>query len=1349
MAMSDVPPPAPAAGPRNELACWIDRLYQLVGRPKGSEMARLAALGGTKLSPSTLSDIRTKRDQIPRPASLEAFVMACLGKAGEENITVPAPLDNLEAWQRLREAADRTDSPHTAPPGGDKGYRLEPFSQAIAVDPRRYVDQPSMLLDARSQIVPFSGREDELDTLAHWRDDDAAPVSALLLHGPGGQGKSRLAARFAEQSAGDGWDVAQARHRAAPERPEGELAWSESRGLLVIVDYADRWAHPDLVELFKDPRLAGPSVRVLLIGRTVHWWHALRGELRSVGTAVRDLLLDEFADNLTDREQAFIAARDRFGVALGVSEPITTIARGLDGDAYGQVLALHMAALVVALTVRSPGDSVPDSVEGIAAYLLDREWMWWRRQHGTRHEGEEFDTSPTVMARAVFTAILGGPLSRRGGLDLLERVGLAHADQILTDHRVCYPPRDRGQVLEPLYPDRLAEDFVALLLPGHDVTGYDPDPWAADAHRVLLGLDEPDAPVPSRVDRAVTVLASAADRWPHVGEQLGELLSERPEIAVQAGSAALVALSEARHVDTDVLLAVEVYFPSERRVDLDSGTAAVTDRLVRERVDDVTRLQDAASWYSRLGMRLINAGRMQEALRANHKGVAALDRLNELDPGTYGVPLAAAVLDIGKCLSDLGLHQQAVGFTGRAVELFRAGAAEDPTGYLPGLALALSNYGNQLQNIGQRGKAVDIARESVAIHRTLMSTELADPPRFAFALSSLGTRFLAVGQYQAALDVLLESVDTYRHLVDRAPQTHLPGLARALTNLGLAHYQLDHGDEALRCDEDAVAIRRRLVELNPAAYTADLTLSLVNLAGKVANIAYDVEAAGAIAGEAVALARRLTRSNRVAHEKLLAHALCVSGAILARSDPERAVVSLREAAALYERLVLVDDGHRPMLDATMANLRALDAGDGLPEPAAPDAKVVALFNEGVRLVKAGRPAEAEEHYRRAAEAGLPQAMFNLGHLYIEGGRTADAETWLTRAVAAGVAMGCHDLGVLHWHQGHHDEARHWFQRGADAGATNAMTSLGAVLWNDGDLAGAEHWFRVAAEAGDPHGDHRLGMLMTEQRRYAEAETHFERAAEAGLSDAIQALADHRMRHDNVGDAQHWWRIARTVIPPAPKPPPAPPPDHPLTDAAQQLGIPTWSFTPDQTVALAAQLLDQHVAALTTAGQFEEAIKAYQESVAANEGMLALDRDGTLHISSNMTHSLRQQNAVTLSNMAPLEQVLGRTEDALAHSEEATITLAALTARSGDVLPHAKAQLAFAVVRAAAGTDIERATTELNEAIIIFCRIGDIDPEIVRDDIHRSFSTLAHLLDHAGRHEEATRLRNQIDPPPSN
>lgn len=66
------------------------------------------------------------------------------------------------------------------------------------------------------------------------------------------------------------------------------------------------------------------------------------------------------------------------------------------------------------------------------------------------------------------------------------------------------------------------------------------------------------------------------------------------------------------------------------------------------------------------------------------------------------------------------------------------------------------------------------------------------------------------------------------------------------------------------------------------------------------------------------------------------------------------------------------------------------------------------------------------------------------------------------------------------------------------------------------------------------GNHRLGMLTTEQRRYAEAE-RFERAAEAACPTRSRTWRNTRMRHNDIGDAQRWWRIARTVMQPVPQP----------------------------------------------------------------------------------------------------------------------------------------------------------------------------------------------------------------------
>jgi tetratricopeptide (TPR) repeat protein len=1219
---------------------------------------------------------------------------------------------------------------HNPTPATASAYRLERFSFAPVADADRFADQPSRLLDARSHIVPFSGREDELAALADWRDADTAAMSALLLHGPGGEGKTRLAARFAELSADAGWEVVQARHHATAERPGEEPAGStEAHGLLVVVDYADRWAHPELVELLRHPLLDGPAVRVLLIGRTVQWWAALRGELRSRGAAVTDLPLGHFADSVPDRERAFVTARDRFGAVLGVSGPIAELAHGLDGHAYGQVLTLHMAALVAALTARYPGSPMPDSVEGIAAYLLDRERMGWRRLYGSRLQGEEFDTSPTVMARAVFAAILGGAASYDGGAARLSSLGVAPVDRVLTDHRFCYPPLDRAQVLEPLYPDRLAEDFVALLLPGHTVSGYDPDPWATTVPRALLGIDGPDAAVPPSVSRTVTVLASAADRWPHVGAELGTLLGQRPDIAVRAGSAALVALSEAAYVDTDVLLDIEMRLPEGRQVELDVGMAALTGRLVRERVDNRTRLQDAASWYSRLGVRLAHAGRKEEAIGANRSALAALHRLSELDPQTYKSEVAVCTMDIGGYLSDLGRHKEAVGFTERATELLRAALLDGEC--RPQLAVALANYGNQLENTGRRTEALEAAQEAVDIHRGLEGTDLADPPRFAFALDGLGARLMAVGQEQAALKAFSSSVAEYRKLTDEAPQTHRPGLARALTNLGTAHFRFRHGVEALRFTEEAVEIRRDLVRLNSQAHNADLTLSLLNYAGRLSDVGRDEEAVAA-AEEAVKCARRLYRADSVAYEAVLTHALANHGAVLAHVAPEDAVTSLREAVERYERLVLVDDGHEAPLNTARSNLRVLGATDRPQTPAASDAEVVNAYNEGVRLVKAGHLAEAEDFYRRAAEAGLPAAMYNLGHLYEELGRTADAEAWWTRAVAAGVTVGCHALGVLHRNLGNRETARHWLRQGAEAGATNAMVSLGAAMWDDEDLLAAEHWFHTAAQAGDPEGDNRLGLLMTEQGRLAEAETAFQRAAEAGHAEAMQTLGDHRMRQNRLTEAQQWWRIsdARRGPDRQPPPPPEPKPDHPLLGAAHERGIPTMSLLPDQSVALATELLARRVAALVEADRIEEAVALWQEQVTALERLLAAAEDARIpQPSPAMHYSLLLQRGVILADLALLEGALDRMDDALAHSEEAVDKLGALAARGGNVMPHARAQCVFAAIRAAAKTDIERATTALAEAIATFTRLA-AESEDVHDDLRTATIVKTDLLDHA-------------------
>lgn len=214
--------------------------------------------------------------------------------------------------------------------------------------------QPARLLQARHQLVTFTGRADELRRLADWRDG-RDPVSVLLLHGAGGQGKTRLATQFAEASRGGGWQVLQARHISDPAPltagdGDGYAGVSPGAGVLVVADYAERWPVTDLLELLTDAARQGARTRVLLAARPAGaWWQPLANRLDRIGVSATALALPSLTDDRdTGPEQLFVDARDHFAAALDVpgTGSLTAPTAVLAGDpGLRHVLAVHMAAL--------------------------------------------------------------------------------------------------------------------------------------------------------------------------------------------------------------------------------------------------------------------------------------------------------------------------------------------------------------------------------------------------------------------------------------------------------------------------------------------------------------------------------------------------------------------------------------------------------------------------------------------------------------------------------------------------------------------------------------------------------------------------------------------------------------------------------------------------------------------------------------------------------------------------------------------------------------------------------------------------------------------------------------------
>jgi Flp pilus assembly protein TadD len=101
---------------------------------------------------------------------------------------------------------------------------------------------------------------------------------------------------------------------------------------------------------------------------------------------------------------------------------------------------------------------------------------------------------------------------------------------------------------------------------------------------------------------------------------------------------------------------------------------------------------------------------------------------------------------------------------------------------------------------------------------------------------------------------------------------------------------------------------------------------------------------------------------------------------------------------------------------------------------------------GVLVASRGRVDEAEEWYRRAAEAGSPEAMNNLG-----------------------AVVERRDAGA----------AEEWYRRAAGVGQPAAMTNLAGLLAGRGEIEEAAAWYRRAAGAGEPHA---IDALAAEARR---------------------------------------------------------------------------------------------------------------------------------------------------------------------------------------------------------------------------------------------------------------------------
>jgi tetratricopeptide (TPR) repeat protein len=884
-------------------------------------------------------------------------------------------------------------------------YVLENYLSPPIVDSHWLRELPSRMLSARFAVVKFTGRESERNGLLEWCRT-GPQLAARWLHGPGGQGKTRLVGQVAEELIGRGWKVVTATHglgAVLPQPGSQDMRIGEAPGVLLIVDYADRWSLTHLTWLLSNALVhqTATLARVLLVARTAEGWPTLRQSLARFQAGTSQQLLGFLPDEPGARGRAFIAARNSFAPHYGIADPnvIVPPAR-FDRPGWGLTLTVHMAALV-AVDAHVHERPSPQDPVGLTSYLLDRERAHWtylwknRARAGKQASGLEFQTRPSVMSRAVFTASLTGPVSDAVGKTVLNSLDLElPSDLILTDHAVCYPPADArlATVLEPLYPDRLAEDFLGVTMPGHaaDQPAY---PWAPAVATTLLARGANQIPA-EYTPRAIAFLAAAAERWPHVGETfLHPLLRRDPQLAVDAGSAALTAIADLPQIAIDVLEAIESRLPPERHVDLDPGIAVLVRRLTEHRLAASDEPGKRAQLYLNLGRRLSNAGDHHQALQATKEAVEIYRDLAAATLLAFEDDLAKALLNHGRTQLNVGRREEALAATEEAVELFRRLAADNPAGSVPDLAKALTNVGTMRSSLGRQEEALAATEEAMELFRRLAADNPGGPvPDLAQALLTLGMARWHLGRREEALAATEEAVERFRRLAADNPGGSVPDLAKALSNLGTMRSSLSRHEEALAASEEAVLLFRRLAAVNPPAFAPELAMSLNNLGARMKYLGRWEEALAAT-GEAVDLHRRLVATNPAAAEPGLAMSLANLGndmSYLGRR--EEALAATTEALELYRRLAAANPAtFEPELADSLNNLGEDLSGAGRLEEA------LAVTEEAVeirRRLAADRAADQPTRFG----PDLAGSLGNLGNHLSALGRRDEATAATREAV---------------------------------------------------------------------------------------------------------------------------------------------------------------------------------------------------------------------------------------------------------------------------------------------------------------------------------------------------------------
>jgi len=771
---------------------------------------------------------------------------------------------------------------------------------------------PGRLLRPDDGVVGFVGRP-ELSEMREYCQADA-PFLAMLLTGPGGVGKTRLALELG-LTLGVGWSAWLIPRGEEPDAVSVLLA-GQAGDLLLIVDYAE--TRRDLDRLLRAAgAVTGRRVRVLMLARAAGEWLRLIDADRDVS----DLLGHSRRWRLgpVDDSAAIIAAAVRsFGARLGVAVDAVQVE---PPETAVPIVVLQAAALLAVLAARGDVPNGPVWADDqVLADLLSHERRYWRNSAQSLRVSGGGGLDSLTIDRAVAVACLYGAAGESEASAALGRLA------------------DLSGYGEPLR--RRIARWIAELYPP---ASQDPDRWwgapqpdlLAELHAVER-IGELDSSAlaalfqvtPDHARQALTVLSRAAAHHPNHARSIMDaaLRSDPAGLAVPAIQVSLqtpgplprllAAVIAEADLSTDELerIADAIPNPTAR---LTAAALAATQR-VADALAAVDERAVRARWQLLLGRRASEAGRLEVAKQA---ATTAADLYRQLDaghPGEYLPDLAAALDVLASVSADIGRPADVMAAAQEALQIYRRLHESDPGAYRGKLAFELACLGESWDEARQVGQARRYFTEALALYQQILD---AQPGRrdaeAGGALRGVAHCRLGLGELDLAHQAKQEAVAVFAELVSSNRDRYLVELAKAYNDLGSSWgtlgQQHELGAGAMECFRhakraltDSVALSRELADLNPDLYRPNLALVLLNLANQESGLRRP-DVALPLVREAVTIYRESALSLPDRYLADVAFALQAEVVCYASlRQPEQALRAVQEAVEIWRGLYAAD-----------------------------------------------------------------------------------------------------------------------------------------------------------------------------------------------------------------------------------------------------------------------------------------------------------------------------------------------------------------------------------------------------------------------------------------------------------